>query len=423
MTYQADPHSLVPLPMQPKRILTAVLIVFLAFSVGGLVAKRVRGASADGDAGGDSAVRIRDGVVAYFCHSKDRCANCLNLEAYAKEIITGDFAQPLAEGQLAWQVVDFDEPANAHFDNDYQLGHVATLVLVHVQDGQQVGEPNVLRDGLMYVALGERKEFDQYVRTEVTAFLANQEIADADQTTAARQTAIRERRGYLVGLAWALGLGIFTSIMPCPLATNVAAVSYVGRRVGRPRQVILAGLLYALGRTLAYVALGSLLVAGLLASAEVSSFLRKYMNELLGPLLILVAMFLLDMVRIGGSGLGVSEKMQRRIDAMGVWGALLLGIAFALAFCPLSAGLFFFQLVPESAYLGSYVGLPGLYGIGTAIPVVAFTLVLVYSAESLGRVFNRVTQVQGWIQRIGAVAFLAVGIYFTLVYVFDVAGA
>ena len=165
---------------------------------------------------------------------------------------------------------------------------------------------------------------------------------------------------------------------------------------------------------------GPCVVAGLLASSEVSSFLRKYMNELLGPLLILVAMFLLDMIRIGVPGLGMSEKMQRRVDAMGIWGALLLGIVFALAFCPLSAGLFFFQLVPQAAYQGSYVGLPGLYGIGTAIPVVAFTLVLVYSAQSLGKVFNRVTQIEWWVQRIGGIAFLAVGLYFTLLYVFDV---
>jgi cytochrome c biogenesis protein CcdA len=395
--------------MQPKKILTALLLFFIALSLAGLVVKRVREASAAEDPGADAALRVRDGVILYYCHGKDRCENCVNYEAYAREILATDFAKPLAQGLLSWQVVNFDEPANGHFDEDYQLGHVATLVLVRRENSEET-ESKALRDGLMYVAMGEKDQLNDYVRTEVTAFLAKQ------------QTEAKDRRGYLFGLVWALGLGIFTSVMPCPLATNVAAVSYVGRRVGHSRQVILAGLLYALGRSLAYVALGALVVAGLLASSEVSSFLRTYMNEMLGPLLILVAMFLLDMVRIGVPGLGISEKMQHRVDAMGVWGALLLGIAFALAFCPLSAGLFFFQLVPQSAYLGSYVGLPGLYGIGTAIPVVAFTLVLVYSAQSLGRVFNRVTQIEWWVQRIGGIAFLAVGVYLTLVYVFDVAG-
>ncbi len=356
--------------------------------MGGLAAKRVGQSSAEGDAGTDAGGEARDGVIAYFFHGMDRCEACINYEAYAKDVIASDFARPLAQGLLYWQVVDFDQPANGHFDADYGLGHVATLVLVRRQNGEDIGEPKPLRDGLMYAALGEREEFGQYVRTELTAFLAN------------RPTEAVERRGYLFGLLWALGLGLFTAAMPCPLATNVAAISYLGRRVGRPRQVILAGVFYALGRTLAYIALGALVVAGLLASAEVSSFLRRYMNEILGPLLILVAVFLLDIVPIAMPGLGVSERTRRRVDAMGVWGALLLGMAFALAFCPLSAALFFFQLVPESAYLGSYVGLPGLYGIGTAIPVVAFTLVLVYSAQSLGRVFNRVTQVQWWVQRV-----------------------
>ena len=97
-------------------------------------------------------------------------------------------------------------------------------------------------------------------------------------------------------IASALWLGILTSISPCPLATNIAAISYIGRRVASPRQVLLTGVLYALGRTLAYLAAGRTPGASVLSVPELSMFLQRYMNKLLGPLLIVVAMFLLDMV-------------------------------------------------------------------------------------------------------------------------------
>ncbi|MGW8258007.1 MAG: hypothetical protein ACWGMZ_11015, partial [Thermoguttaceae bacterium] len=49
------------------------------------------------------------------------------------------------------------------------------------------------------------------------------------------------------GVLSALWLGILTSISPCPLATNIAAISYIGRRVDSSKQVFLTGLVYTLG--------------------------------------------------------------------------------------------------------------------------------------------------------------------------------
>ena len=107
--------------------------------------------------------------------------------------------------------------------------------------------------------------------------------------------------GFVVGLASAFWLGILTSISPCPLATNIAAISFIGRRVDRPRLVFWAGMLYTSGRALAYLALGMLLVAGLLSAPLVSHFLQKYMIKLLGPILIVVGMFLLELIRFSAS--------------------------------------------------------------------------------------------------------------------------
>ena len=152
----------------------------------------------------------------------------------------------------------------------------------------------------------------------------------------------------ILGTLSALWLGILTSISPCPLATNIAAISFIGRRVSHGRVVFLTGLLYTLGRMLTYVVLGILLITSVLSIPQVSYILQKYMNKILGPILIFVGMILLELIRFNVTGCGFSEKMQRRVETSGIWGAGLLGIVFALSFCPISAALFFGSLIPLS---------------------------------------------------------------------------
>jgi len=224
----------------------------------------------------------------------------------------------------------------------------------------------------------------------------------------------------LSGLAAALWLGILTSISPCPLATNVAAISYLGNRLGRSRQVLAAGLLYTLGRMVTYLALGALIVAGLLQIPGLSNFLQKYMNQILGPVLILVGMFLLDLISIPLPALGPGEKVQGQMERTGIWGAGLLGIVFALSFCPVSAALFFGSLIPLALKHQSPGLMPALYGLGTGLPVLGFSLLLVFSARSVGRIFDRLAQLELWARRITGGIFILVGVYYSLVYIFGV---
>ncbi|MDX2176419.1 MAG: aromatic aminobenezylarsenical efflux permease ArsG family transporter [Candidatus Sumerlaeia bacterium] len=168
--------------------------------------------------------------------------------------------------------------------------------------------------------------------------------------------------------AAALWLGVLTSISPCPLATNIAAVSYVGRRVGSARLVLASGLLYAAGRTITYVALGAALSASLLAVPQLSHLLQKYMNILLGPLLVLVGMLLAGLLESPFSGGGGGAGLREKADGLGVWGAWLLGVVFALSFCPTSAALFFGSLLPLAVGIDSPFALPALYGVGTRCP-------------------------------------------------------
>jgi len=225
---------------------------------------------------------------------------------------------------------------------------------------------------------------------------------------------------FWIGVSTSMWLGLLTSISPCPLATNIAAISYIGKQIDQPRRVIAAGVFYTVGRALTYVLVGALVVASLLSAPAASKWLQIYLKKLLGPILIIVGMFLLELFKapsFGGSG---SLALHARLANKGVWGAGALGMLFALSFCPTSAALFFGSLVPLSLKWQSGIMLPSVYGIGTAVPVFAFALVVVAGARSIDRLFRRITSIELWGRRITGTIFIAVGIYLSVVYVFGI---
>ncbi len=246
---------------------------------------------------------------------------------------------------------------------------------------------------------------------------------------------------YLLYAGAALYLGVLTSISPCPLATNIAAISYVGRRVDKPRAVIWAGILYTLGRCLLYLALAVLLTSTALSIPAVSVFLQKYMHLVLAPVFLLLGMFLVGLITTNLGGAMMTERMQKRIDAMGLWGALLLGVLFAVSFCPTSAAWFFGLValmmgseagaitaligkvgiaLPEASLPGGTLILPLIYGIGTAVPVLLVALLLAYSAQSVGKAYNAIAKTEWWARQATGWLFILLGVHFSLKYAFDV---
>jgi cytochrome c-type biogenesis protein len=245
---------------------------------------------------------------------------------------------------------------------------------------------------------------------------------------------------YLLYAGAALYLGILTSISPCPLATNIAAISYVGRRVGNPRSVMAAGFLYTLGRCLLYLGLAALLATTALSIPAVSVFLQKYMHLVLAPIFLLLGMFLVGLITTNLGGAGMTEGMQKKVDAMGVWGALLLGVLFAVSFCPTSAAWFFGLIalimgseagaittllakvgisLPEASLPGGTLVLPFIYGIGTALPVLMVAFLLAYSAKSVGKTYNMLSKVEWWARQVTGWIFILAGVYFSLKYAFE----
>lgn len=225
----------------------------------------------------------------------------------------------------------------------------------------------------------------------------------------------------VIGLGLAVWFGILTSISPCPLASNIAAVSYIGGQNSGPRQVLLAGMLYTAGRALTYTVIGSILVSSTRYISFVANFLQTWMNILLGPFLLVAGLVLLDVIRFGSFGLQgrFGEKIQHRIRGIGIWGAGILGIVFALSFCPVSAALFFGSLFSIAFQYHSPFAMPALFGVGTALPVIAFAFLVAFASESINRAFQGVTRFEWWARKTTAVIFIGAGGYYISRYLFE----
>ena len=220
-----------------------------------------------------------------------------------------------------------------------------------------------------------------------------------------------------IGFASALWLGILTSISPCPLASNVAAISFLSKKITHPALVFISGLAYTLGRMVSYAILGWIIINSLLGVPQVAQFLQKYMGKALGPLLIVTGLILLEVINIRLPGLSLSQKQHNKLSESGAPGAFLLGFIFALAFCPISAALFFGSLIPLAINSKSGIVLPFIYGIGTGLPVLVFAVAIALGVTSLSRWFHRITRLEYYTRKITGAIFILVGLYYTGIYI------
>jgi len=216
----------------------------------------------------------------------------------------------------------------------------------------------------------------------------------------------------VIAIISALWLGILTSISPCPLATNVAAISFLSKRITHPKAVIVTGIVYTLGRMAAYAVLGGLIIFSLVSVPGIANFLQKYMNRILGPALILVGLFLLNIIKIRFPSISFSQDRQKKIAGSGIGGVFVLGVLFALSFCPISAALFFGSLIPLSLDNKFGIILPFFYGIGTGLPVVILAFGIALGTSSVSHWFHRLSRLEFYTRKITGIIFLIVGIYY-----------
>ena len=216
----------------------------------------------------------------------------------------------------------------------------------------------------------------------------------------------------------ALFLGLLTAISPCPMATNIAAVAYVSRRVTDRKYAIMTGALYTLGRMLSYSVLGILLITAGLEIPGVASFLQDFGEKILGPLLIVIGIIMLNIDRLSFNlGAGKLASIGGKVADRGMIGGFLLGALFALAFCPYSAVLFFGVLIPLALKSDGGVALPAVFAIGTGLPVLIFGTLLSLGVARVSIWLNAVTRAETVIRKIVAIIFIGVGIYQVVLWV------
>ncbi|MGM9832911.1 MAG: aromatic aminobenezylarsenical efflux permease ArsG family transporter [Candidatus Limisoma sp.] len=212
-------------------------------------------------------------------------------------------------------------------------------------------------------------------------------------------------------------LGLLTAISPCPLATNIAAIGFIGKNIDSCRSVFLKGVLYTVGRMIAYTALGVVLIAILKEGASVfgvQKAVSKWGEILIGPMLLLIGLFMLFGDRLNLPKFGYSGKGER-LAAKGGVGALLLGILFALAFCPTSGILYFGMLIPMSVTATAGWLLPVLYAIATALPVLVVAWLLAFSIERVSEFYGKMQIAQKWLNVVVAIIFSLTGVYYCII--------
>jgi cytochrome c-type biogenesis protein len=211
----------------------------------------------------------------------------------------------------------------------------------------------------------------------------------------------------------ALVLGLMTAISPCPLAMNITAVGFISRDIEDRNRVFINGLLYTLGRAITYTALALIIFLGA-DQLKFSGFFQQHGEKIVGPLLVIIGLFMLDVFRINFPGLGgLTTRMQNK-KKWSYADAMLLGLLFALAFCPYSGVLYFGMLVPLTVSSTSGLYLPVVFAIATGIPVIIFAWIIAYTISGIGGVYNKLKSFEIWFRRIIAVLFIAVGIYYII---------
>lgn len=215
-------------------------------------------------------------------------------------------------------------------------------------------------------------------------------------------------------------LGILTAISPCPLATNIVSIGYISRDIENRRAILIKGVLYTFGRILAYTALGIVLISILEEGASmfgIQKYISKWGEWLIGPVLILIGLFMLlgeklKLPKFGFNGSGESYSKK------GGWGAFLLGVLFALAFCPSSGVLYFGLLIPLSVSSTAGWLLPVIYAFATALPVLAVVWILAYSVQNISIFYGKIQAIQKWFNLVVGILFLFVGIYYSYIMYF-----
>lgn len=221
---------------------------------------------------------------------------------------------------------------------------------------------------------------------------------------------------YNIPFLSAFVLGVMTAISPCPLATNITATAYISKNIASKRKVLWSGILYSLGRAFSYTAIGFILYFGA-SKFHVARLFQQNGEKYLGVLLIFIGLIMLNVIKLNFLGkLNFEERFSERFKGQGLWGSFLLGVVFALAFCPYSGALYFGMLIPMTISSASGLYLPIVFALGTGLPVILFSYLLVHAAHRVSFVFNKITKVERVMRYVAGTVFVLAGLYYVSIF-------
>ncbi len=213
-------------------------------------------------------------------------------------------------------------------------------------------------------------------------------------------------------------LGLITSISPCPLASNITAIAFISKDIEQRKRVFWNGIIYTLGRAVSYTAIGFLFYFGA-SQFKIAGFLSKYGERILGPLLIIIGLFMLNVIRLRFKATSsITERIGEKAKGGNIWSVLIMGVVFALAFCPYSGVLYFGMLIPMTISSATGLYLPVIFALGTGLPVIIVAYLIAFTVSGIGNFYNKVKVFELWFRRIVAVVFIGVGIYYLTIFLF-----
>lgn len=221
---------------------------------------------------------------------------------------------------------------------------------------------------------------------------------------------------YNIPILSAFVLGLMTAISPCPLTTNITATAYISKNISNKRKVFLSGIVYSLGRAFSYTAIGLVLYFGA-SKFHIARFLNQNGEKYLGPLLLIIGLIMLNVIKLNFLGKSnFQERLTDKFKDKGLLGSFLIGVVFALAFCPYSGALYFGMLIPMTVSSADGLYLPIIFAFGTGLPVILFTYLLAFTAGKVGAFYNKITKIEKVMRMVAGVVFILTGLYYISIF-------
>ena len=216
----------------------------------------------------------------------------------------------------------------------------------------------------------------------------------------------------MIQLLTALLLGLLMILDPCTLFTSIAAIGYIDKEIRNRRRVLHNGAMFVMGKLVTYVLLAIPFIMG--AQTEgIKHWLSHWSEPLLAGFMLVCGVVLLFMGNHHHDHDHGVKKWIQSIDSQssGLW-SFMLGIFFAIAFCP-HRFIYFFTMIDISLSLPATWNwlLPIVFGLATGLPIMIIAWLISYSAISIEKLTERMHGIQKWIRYVSAVLFIGFGIY------------